>query len=381
MKNLIAPTLLLAVALVPLSGCPPAAVTPGDTQKNWPMANTGLVPSLWVHFNEDECHFLTDLFIDLPDANIENVGVMMWCGNYSTMKFTTSGFSPNCPERLAVTHEFPPDVGSVAVTLVARHATTPNPATTDGLYWAYLPNLTCTVDGEPQEEAEDANGPLGYWLIPVNQPGQRSLLLAFMTRFTSYIMVGDEFVDPGATAVDNIDGDITSHIIASGSIDSRQPGFYYLSYDVADSTGNWALTVIRDVVIEPSPLRATLWLTYDSVWPKAKIEARLYQGLEHVSLAFPGVTDWSQIRRVDVIRYYDTVSTPPWSAIEGKDLAGATRPLRFFLSPGRTPSLRFNLVARRQDGSTVWANPDYINLFFNGELTAKDLRSTWTCQL
>ncbi|WP_156490331.1 immunoglobulin-like domain-containing protein, partial [Oleiphilus sp. HI0086] len=44
--------------------------------------------------------------------------------------------------------------------------------------------------------------------------------------------------DPGATAIDAADGDLSSSIVITGSVDSNTAGTYTLSYDVTDSQSN-----------------------------------------------------------------------------------------------------------------------------------------------
>ncbi|MDB2587676.1 DUF5011 domain-containing protein [Flavobacteriaceae bacterium] len=63
------------------------------------------------------------------------------------------------------------------------------------------------------------------------------------------LTVGDTFNDPGATASDNIDGDLTSEIVATGMVDTATPGTYTRTYTVADSAGNTA-SVNRTVIVE-----------------------------------------------------------------------------------------------------------------------------------
>ncbi len=68
-----------------------------------------------------------------------------------------------------------------------------------------------------------------------------------------YMTEGDNYQDSGATAYDNVDGDISSSIITSYSakIDSTSPpGNYTVTYSVSDSSGNSA-TASRTVVIRP----------------------------------------------------------------------------------------------------------------------------------
>ncbi len=52
------------------------------------------------------------------------------------------------------------------------------------------------------------------------------------------ISIGDTFNDPGAKAVDNIDGDITSKIKTNGSVDTKNVGTYIITYEVEDNAKN-----------------------------------------------------------------------------------------------------------------------------------------------
>lgn len=49
---------------------------------------------------------------------------------------------------------------------------------------------------------------------------------------------GKDFVDPGYTAVDECDGDITQKVTVEGSVNGHQYGTYTLTYRVADAKGN-----------------------------------------------------------------------------------------------------------------------------------------------
>ncbi|MBI2432517.1 MAG: DUF5011 domain-containing protein [Candidatus Hydrogenedentes bacterium] len=61
------------------------------------------------------------------------------------------------------------------------------------------------------------------------------------------------FDDPGATANDNVDGDLTDEINVTGAVDTDAPGEYLLRYDVEDSSGNDATTVVRRVFVRNVP--------------------------------------------------------------------------------------------------------------------------------
>ncbi|WP_156492567.1 immunoglobulin-like domain-containing protein, partial [Oleiphilus sp. HI0080] len=66
------------------------------------------------------------------------------------------------------------------------------------------------------------------------------------------IALGDLFVDPGYSASDNIDGDLSSSVSPTGNVDINTEGTYILSYDVSDTAGNSAVTQTRTVnVVTP----------------------------------------------------------------------------------------------------------------------------------
>ncbi|WP_298517190.1 S8 family serine peptidase [uncultured Kordia sp.] len=64
---------------------------------------------------------------------------------------------------------------------------------------------------------------------------------------TITLTVGDSFTDPGATATDNVDGNLTSSIVVTGSVNTSVEGTYTLNYNVSDAAGNAATQVSRTV--------------------------------------------------------------------------------------------------------------------------------------
>lgn len=83
------------------------------------------------------------------------------------------------------------------------------------------------------------------------------------------ILAGDTWEDPGCTAMDNVDGDVTDQIQVTGEVDSLISGSYVLSYQVTDSYGNTA-TAERTVTVEGVSIPETvepngkvIYLTFD----------------------------------------------------------------------------------------------------------------------
>jgi lysophospholipase L1-like esterase len=64
------------------------------------------------------------------------------------------------------------------------------------------------------------------------------------------LQVGDTYIDAGATANDNIDGDITEKIEVSSTVDTGRAGVYTVTYNVSDEAGNAANEVRRSVTVE-----------------------------------------------------------------------------------------------------------------------------------
>ena len=61
------------------------------------------------------------------------------------------------------------------------------------------------------------------------------------------VLVGEEYVDKGAMAIDNIDGDITESITTTNNVNTKVPGTYKVTYNVKDKAGNAAFEVQRIV--------------------------------------------------------------------------------------------------------------------------------------
>ncbi|MFA6397230.1 MAG: immunoglobulin-like domain-containing protein [Candidatus Paceibacterota bacterium] len=70
--------------------------------------------------------------------------------------------------------------------------------------------------------------------------------------------VGDSYTDAGATAFDDVGGNITADIITVNPVDINTPGTYTVTYNVTDNEGNSATEVTRTVNVEDNPPVITL---------------------------------------------------------------------------------------------------------------------------
>ena len=85
-------------------------------------------------------------------------------------------------------------------------------------------------------------------------------VISLLGSSTINLTVGDTFTDPGATATDDVDGDITSSITINGyvlpitqsyssEVDTSTAGTYTISFYVSDASGNAATVVQRTVIV------------------------------------------------------------------------------------------------------------------------------------
>lgn len=89
---------------------------------------------------------------------------------------------------------------------------------------------------------------------------------------TLYVKSGTPFVDPGYTATDNLDGDLTGKVTVSGLPNMDHSGNYAVTYSVSDEAGNTAYATRKVVVYGAAgdspyqtvvPNGKTIYLTFD----------------------------------------------------------------------------------------------------------------------
>ncbi|MBI1222156.1 MAG: DUF5011 domain-containing protein [Bacteroidetes bacterium] len=66
---------------------------------------------------------------------------------------------------------------------------------------------------------------------------------------TVYVEVNSSYTEDSATVIDNIQGDISSQVMITNSIDLTQPGIYFVHYDATDASGLKAVRQTRTVIV------------------------------------------------------------------------------------------------------------------------------------
>ncbi|MEN9582836.1 MAG: PII-type proteinase [Candidatus Parcubacteria bacterium] len=85
-------------------------------------------------------------------------------------------------------------------------------------------------------------------VAPNNAP-----MIALSGNATINLTVGGTFIDDGAAATDTEDGNLTSQIVISGTVNTAIAGTYVRTYSVTDS-GNLTAHTTRTIVVSPAPI-------------------------------------------------------------------------------------------------------------------------------
>jgi len=148
--------------------------------------------------------------------------------------------------------------------------------------------------------------------------------------------VGDTWIEPGASASDAEDGDISAAIVVGGDVvDTSTPGAYLLTYDVTDSGGVAAAPVVRTVNVATNNIPVitllgdvSVTLTADDTYADAGAVAQDFEDGDISSLVVVGgdivdtgtvgtyvvtynVTDSDGNAAVEVTRTVNVVSNEP----------------------------------------------------------------------
>jgi hypothetical protein len=141
---------------------------------------------------------------------------------------------------------------------------------------------------------EDAAGNQATQIRTVNVVDSGAPVLTLLGANPMQLEAGTAFVDPGATAADAIDGDLTSQITVSGAVYANQVGTYSLTYSVRDHSGNSAADAVRTVHVVSTYSGGSPAVQLSSNANAARLALRIDGTAIRLTPAFdPAITDYS----------------------------------------------------------------------------------------
>lgn len=131
----------------------------------------------------------------------------------------------------------------------------------------------------------DSSGNVGEVKRTVRIADLTAPIITLRGEKSTYIKVGTTYTDPGFTATDNIDGDLTAKVSVTGGVDTSKMGINTITYTVTDSFGNKATTTRsvyvyqKQMIANPvNPGDKVVYLTFDD--GPSKYTARLLDILD-----------------------------------------------------------------------------------------------------
>jgi hypothetical protein len=98
----------------------------------------------------------------------------------------------------------------------------------------------------------DSSGNEAIAIRVVNVTDDQAPVITILGEATVEVQLGEAYTDAGATASDNVDGDLTAFITVESDLTTAVPGTYPITYRVADAAGNLA-EAVRTVVVLDRP--------------------------------------------------------------------------------------------------------------------------------
>ncbi|HEU0085857.1 MAG TPA: immunoglobulin-like domain-containing protein [Candidatus Paceibacterota bacterium] len=188
------------------------------------------------------------------------------------------------------------------------------------------------------------------------------------------VVRGEAFVDPGATASDVVDGDLTSAITKTGTVNTTAIGSYAITYRVEDAAGNVATAVrtVNVVLADTYNITATAGaggtITPDGVTAVASTTSQAYtitpeENYEVATLVVDGIslapaqsytfTNVTETHTISVT-FVNSSIVPPIITILGDNPMNLDTG-NVFVDPG--------ITATEADGVTAITDPEKISVF------------------
>jgi len=110
---------------------------------------------------------------------------------------------------------------------------------------------TSTIAVTAEDASTTQSYTISYSVAPA--PDTTAPVITILGDNPARFVVGTTYVDAGATSTDNIDGDLTSKIVASSSVNSSVIGTYSVVYSVSDAAGNKSTSTRSVIIYQPVP--------------------------------------------------------------------------------------------------------------------------------
>lgn len=107
-----------------------------------------------------------------------------------------------------------------------------------------------------------------------------------------FVPLGGAYQEPGFTAQDDADGDLTASVTRAGTVNTASPGVYTLTYTVTDKAGNTATATRQVSVYENSSGGSPVYLTFDD-GPSDRVTPRVLDR----SVELLRQLQWREVRR------------------------------------------------------------------------------------
>ena len=126
-----------------------------------------------------------------------------------------------------------------------------------------------TKDGIISYSVKDSSGNTAEITRKITKEDKIAPTITLKGNKTITLYLGNTWKEPGYTATDNCDNDITNNVVKSGTVNPNKLGTYKITYTVKDMTGNQAV-VERTVKVISKPVnnnsgsnKGVIYLTFD----------------------------------------------------------------------------------------------------------------------
>ena len=176
-----------------------------------------------------------------------------------------------------------------------------------------------------------------------------------------YVNLGQTYIDPGYSANDNYDGNITIAVVESGPIDTSAEGTYFRNYNASDSSSNAASQQIREVIVGSPPVitlngNNPMYLEYQEVYVEPNATA--IDGGDNLSnsISISGSVNENQLGTYNII--YSVTDSDGNSVTETRNVIveDTTKPV-ITLNGGATQTIEFG-NSYNEEGATASDNYD-----------------------